>query len=184
MPAISTILGQNHRWSQTPNLFNKRNPRTSISSSCPPAYLSIFQHHEALNERVKEIKKVTQNPKVLLRLASIYTKLGRSRDALDTYARIQQVRGPSTPMPWLQRPTSIPREVPHINANFTAALAARSNPASEEVKHRDIPLFNPSLLLSMLMQRMTTPVSSNTDFTGYTTVVRPGMQSLQHALLR
>jgi hypothetical protein len=103
-------------------------PAPSIFVDCPTPLSP-----ERVSERNKQN---TQNPKVLLRLASIYTKLGRSQDAFDTYALIQQVRGPSTPMPWLQRPTPIPREVPHITANFTAALAARSNPASEEVKQR------------------------------------------------
>ncbi|KAE8451233.1 hypothetical protein EG329_004397 [Mollisiaceae sp. DMI_Dod_QoI] len=45
----------------------------------------IEQQHDCI--RADELEP--QNPKILLRLARIYTSLGRPQDALDTYARIQ-----------------------------------------------------------------------------------------------
>lgn len=53
------------------------------------AYISNGQYNEALNDCLKADEINPQNPKILLRLARVYTSLGRPQDALHTYARIQ-----------------------------------------------------------------------------------------------
>jgi DnaJ family protein C protein 7 len=42
-----------------------------------------------LNDCLRADELDPQNPKILLRLARVYTSLGRPQDALSTYARIQ-----------------------------------------------------------------------------------------------
>ncbi len=53
------------------------------------AYISNGQYINALDDCIRADELEPQNPKILLRLARIYTSLGRPQDALDTYARIQ-----------------------------------------------------------------------------------------------
>jgi len=144
----------------------------------------VANYDNALNECLREVELNPRNPKVLWRLASIYTRLGRSQDALHTYVRIQKACGPSAPRPWLDRPKAIPMEVPHINPGFTAALVAPSKPVPAEVKRNEISLFDPSSLLNISTQRITTRVFSNMNFTGYTPVVGLGVQPPPYALLR
>ncbi|POS84306.1 hypothetical protein EPUL_005218 [Erysiphe pulchra] len=52
------------------------------------AYISNGQYSQALDDCIKASLLEPQNPKILLRLARIYTNLGRPQDALDTYSRI------------------------------------------------------------------------------------------------
>ena len=150
----------------------------------PLAYSRVPQYDTALNECLREVELNPRNSKVLFRLAGIYTRLRRSRDALNTYARIQQGRGPSASGSWLERPKSIPMEVPHINPNFTAALAVLSRSSSAEMQQNDIPLFDPSLLRNISTQRPTTRVSTNMSFATYTPIINLRLQPLARALLR
>jgi DnaJ family protein C protein 7 len=53
------------------------------------AYISNGQYNDALNDCLRADELDPQNPKILLRLARVYTSLGRPQDALSTYARIQ-----------------------------------------------------------------------------------------------
>jgi DnaJ family protein C protein 7 len=53
------------------------------------AYISNGQYNDALNDCLRADELDPQNPKILLRLARVYTSLGRPQDALNTYARIQ-----------------------------------------------------------------------------------------------
>jgi DnaJ homolog subfamily C member 7 len=53
------------------------------------AYISNGQYNDALNDCSRADELDPQNPKILLRLARVYTSLGRPQDALSTYARIQ-----------------------------------------------------------------------------------------------
>ncbi|RKF59321.1 DnaJ-like protein subfamily C member 7-like protein [Erysiphe neolycopersici] len=53
------------------------------------AYISNGQYSQALDDCIKASLLEPQNPKILLRLARIYTNLGRPQDALDTYSRIE-----------------------------------------------------------------------------------------------
>lgn len=53
------------------------------------AYISNGQYVNALEDSARADELEPQNPKILLRLARIYTSLGRPQEALDTYARIQ-----------------------------------------------------------------------------------------------
>ncbi|KAI6246148.1 DnaJ subfamily C member 7 [Erysiphe necator] len=52
------------------------------------AYISNGQYSLALDDSIKACLLEPQDPKILLRLARIYTSLGRPQDALDTYLRI------------------------------------------------------------------------------------------------
>lgn len=53
------------------------------------AYISAGQYKNALEDCIRADELDPQNPKILLRLARIYTNLGRPQDALNTFARIQ-----------------------------------------------------------------------------------------------
>jgi DnaJ family protein C protein 7 len=53
------------------------------------AYISAGQYINALDDSTRADELDPENPKILLRLARIYTSLGRPQDALDTYGRIQ-----------------------------------------------------------------------------------------------
>lgn len=53
------------------------------------AYISAGQYAAALEDCTRADDLDSNNPKILLRLARIYTSLGRPQEALDTYARIQ-----------------------------------------------------------------------------------------------
>ena len=53
------------------------------------AYISNGQYVNALDDCTRADELDPQNPKVLLRLARIYTSLGRPEEALTTYSRIQ-----------------------------------------------------------------------------------------------
>lgn len=53
------------------------------------AYMSAGQYNNALEDCSRADELDPQNPKVLLRLARIYTSLGRPEDALNTFSRIQ-----------------------------------------------------------------------------------------------
>lgn len=53
------------------------------------AYISNGQYKLALEDAKRADELDPENPKVLLRLARIYTSLGRPQEALDTYAKIQ-----------------------------------------------------------------------------------------------
>lgn len=53
------------------------------------AYISNGQYVNALDDCQRADELEPNNPKILLRLARIYTSLGRAQDALDTYASIQ-----------------------------------------------------------------------------------------------
>lgn len=53
------------------------------------AYISAGQYKLALEDAMAADALDPDNPKVLLRLARIYTSLGQPQDALDTYARIK-----------------------------------------------------------------------------------------------
>jgi DnaJ family protein C protein 7 len=53
------------------------------------AYISAGQYSKALDDCTRADELEPENPKILLRLARIYTNLGRAQEALDTYARIQ-----------------------------------------------------------------------------------------------
>lgn len=48
-----------------------------------------MQYNKALNDCIRADELDPKNSKILLRLARIYTNLGRPQDALDTFARIQ-----------------------------------------------------------------------------------------------
>lgn len=53
------------------------------------AYISAGLYSKALDDCTRADELEPENPKILLRLARIYTNLGRAQEALDTYARIQ-----------------------------------------------------------------------------------------------
>ena len=53
------------------------------------AYISAGQYKLALEDSLSADELDPNNPKILLRLARIYTSLGRAQEALDTYDRIQ-----------------------------------------------------------------------------------------------
>ncbi|KAH8595708.1 hypothetical protein B0O99DRAFT_652127 [Bisporella sp. PMI_857] len=53
------------------------------------AYISAGLYQNALEDCTRADGLDPQNPKILLRLARIYTSLGKPQDALDTFARIQ-----------------------------------------------------------------------------------------------
>src|SRR5882757_7772160 len=53
------------------------------------AYIGAGLYINALDDCSRADELDPQNPKILLRLARIYTSLGRAQDALNTYGRIQ-----------------------------------------------------------------------------------------------
>lgn len=53
------------------------------------AYISAGLYEKALEDCIRADELDPQNSKILLRLARIYTNLGRPQDALNTFARIQ-----------------------------------------------------------------------------------------------
>ncbi|KAI0380936.1 hypothetical protein F5Y04DRAFT_256313 [Hypomontagnella monticulosa] len=53
------------------------------------AYMSNYQYEAALEDCVRAVDLDAQNPKYLLRLARIYTSLGRPDEAMTTFGRIQ-----------------------------------------------------------------------------------------------
>lgn len=53
------------------------------------AYIGSGQYNDALDDCLRADELDPINSKILLRLARVYTSLGRPQDALDTYARIQ-----------------------------------------------------------------------------------------------
>lgn len=53
------------------------------------AYMSNGQYEAALDDCLRAVDREPNNPKFLLRLARIYTSLGRPEEALTTFSRIQ-----------------------------------------------------------------------------------------------
>jgi DnaJ family protein C protein 7 len=53
------------------------------------AYIAVGKYHQALEDASRADELDPNNPKILLRLGRIYTQLGRPREALATFGRIQ-----------------------------------------------------------------------------------------------
>lgn len=74
--------------SLTPAVEAQPSSATYLSNRAA-AYISNGQYVNALNDCLKADELDPNNPKIILRLARIYTSLGRPQESLDTYARIQ-----------------------------------------------------------------------------------------------